>query len=253
MDSPAITIILVITGAVLLVAAAGIWISGRSGKSTGIVSLSGGVLAGIALFWVLPELCKHFGWVAGPVWLMTGFFLLWLVDRFLYPVCPACSHTHDHGACSTPLHGFALPLILAAGVHSFFDGLGLAASHEAVAGELGRAVFWGIALHKLPEGLALGAILRASLRTGVAAGAAAVATQIPMLAGGAVEILLSPYLEAQWLAVLLGIAGGSFLYLGIHTMHGEWKRRGPAVAFFVACAGVAAAAILRHSLGLLGH
>ena len=60
--------------------------------------------------------------------LAIGFTLLWVIDHYVYPVCPTCSHTHDHGSCSESLHGFAAPLLIASGLHSFFDGWSLAVS-----------------------------------------------------------------------------------------------------------------------------
>ena len=89
----------------------------------------------------------------------------WQQNRYVYPVCPMCAHDHDHSACSTELHGFAGPLIVAAALHSFLDGWSIATVQLGVPLGLRVAVPLAIALHKLPEGIALGGILRASLRT----------------------------------------------------------------------------------------
>ena len=48
------------------------------------------------------------------------------------------------------------------------------------------------------------------------------------LAGGAFESALAPHLNPHSLYALLAIAGGSFLYLGGHAVHGELRRSGPA-------------------------
>ena len=60
-----------------------------------MVPFSGGVLMGVALFWVLPEMAEFFRWPMAIAWTAAGFGLLWFVDRFVYAVCPACSHTHS--------------------------------------------------------------------------------------------------------------------------------------------------------------
>ena len=205
------------------------------------------------MFWIMPEIAERFGWIRGPGWLLAGFALLWAVNRWIYPVCPTCAHSHDHDACSTRLHGFAAPLITAAALHSLLDGLGIAVSQNPISGDLGRAVFWGIVLHKVPEGLALGVILRASLKTWKGAMAGCLLTQIPMLAGGMLETLADPFLNVKWVVILLAMAGGSFLFLGTHTIHIEWKRKSAMPAFTAAIAGAAVAAILQQALRALGH
>ena len=246
-------ILLTIIVVVLAAAALGIWLSSRQGTASAILPFSGGILAGIALFWVLPALAERFSFPAAAGWLAAGFALLWFVDRYVYHVCPVCAHTHDHDTCFTRLHGFALPLILAAGLHSFFDGVGIAAAQNAGTGELGRAVFWGIVLHKSPEGVALGVILRASVGSWPAAMLGAAATQLPMLLGGLLGSLLAPRLDSQWLVCLLALAGGGFLYLGFHAVHGGWRQRRAISAFAAACLGAAGGAVIQHLLAGFVH
>src|SRR5258708_11561617 len=69
-------------------------------------------------------------WPGALAWITAGFALLWVIDRFVYPVCPACSHPHDHEHCSATLHGFAPPLLLAAALHSALDGWSVAAARQ---------------------------------------------------------------------------------------------------------------------------
>jgi len=80
-----------------------------------MVPFGGGVLLGVAAVWILPEMAEFFGWPAALAWTAAGFALLWFVDRYLHPVCPACSPGHEHDDCATRLHGFATPLLIAAG------------------------------------------------------------------------------------------------------------------------------------------
>jgi zinc transporter ZupT len=231
---------------VLSSAAAGVWLGGRRRSPVGLVPLSGGVLAGVALFWMLPEVAGRLGWTAALGTLAGGAGLLWGVDRFVYPVCPVCSHSHDHASCAARLHGFAAPLILAVGIHSFLDGVGIAVSQAADAGAVGRAVLWGLALHKVPEGLALGIMLRASVRSWAGALGGSLAAQAPMVAGTWIEAWVAPGLGDSGIMVLLAAAGGSFFFLGAHAVHGEFKReRGPA-ALAAAGAGFLVAALLPH-------
>lgn len=231
---------------VFLLALAGVLIGVRLTSMPALtrrmVPFSGGVLLGIAVFWVMPEMASFFGWPSVLMWVAAGFGGLWLIDRFVYPVCPSCSHSHNHESCATRLHGFAAPMLISAGLHSFLDGWALAAGQQ---NDLGPAFVWGLALHKLPEGLALGVIVRAALtsRWRVLVGCAA--AEAFTIVGAGLEMIVSPYLGMQWLNGLLALAAGTFLYLGYHAVHGEYQRRGMIPAFMPALTGVAGSSVIR--------
>src|SRR5580700_4899290 len=91
--------LLLITLIAILSAVAGVWLESIGRLSRPMVPFGGGVLIGVALFWVLPEMAEFLGWPGAVGWLGGGFALLWAIDRFVYPVCPACSHTHEHEVC----------------------------------------------------------------------------------------------------------------------------------------------------------
>jgi zinc transporter ZupT len=247
------SLLLTATGAAVLSAAAGIWLMTVPRRSTRLVLFSAGLLLGFAAFGIWPELAETFGWLGGLVLLCSGFILLWTINRYVYPVCPACSHTHDHNSCAITLHGFALPLIAAAIVHSMLDGWGIAASRENGSGSAGMAVFLGVALHKIPEGLAYGAILRAALRSRFGAFAGVVFAQSPTMAGDLVNRWWGAYLGHYWMGLPLALVGGSFLFLAFHAVHGDVKRRGVAPALAPALTGLAGAALLHQGLHLFLH
>ena len=225
----------------------GVWLEDAAParlRARGLVPFGGGVLMGVAVFWVLPEMAEFFGWPAAVAWIAGGAAGLGLIDRYVYPVCPACAPGHDHDHCTARLHGFATPLLAAAALHSALDGWGLMAGQNAASG-LGAAFGVGIAAHKIPEGLALGVIARAAMPGRSAALIWCAAAQAATLAGAGLESALTPYFGAQGLHVLLALAGGSFLYLGGHAIHGELRRSGPKPAFFPALTGVAGSSVLR--------
>ena len=161
--------------------------------------------------------------------MLAGFAGLWLIDRHLYAVCPACSHTHNHESCGRQLHGFATPLLIAASLHSFFDGWSLAVSQQQGFESLRLAFLLGIGVHKLPEGLALGATVAQSL----------------MLAGGILAVFLAPHMGVNWTIGFLAVAAGAFVYLGYHAIDSEYQQRGVATTVMPALAGAVGAAALR--------
>jgi len=226
-----------------LSAAAGVALNSLTSFSRRLVPFAGGVLIGVAAFWVLPEISGTLSWGTALAWLAGGAGLLWAVDRFIYPVCPACSHPHDHDHCAADLHGFAPPLLMAAAVHAALDGWSAVAASGVA--HLGPAFVTAIAIHKVPEGLALGLIVRAAMTSrGTALGWCALA-ELATLAGAGLEMLLAPYIGPRVLTIFLAVAGGSFLYLGGHAVHGEWRRRGVGAAFVPAMAGLASPTVLR--------
>jgi zinc transporter ZupT len=242
----------VITAVAILGAAAGVWLTSHHVWSRRLVPFSGGLLMGVALFWVLPEMAAFFHWFTALAWIVAGFAALWGVDRFVYPVCPSCSHPHHHDEGAATLHGFAAPLLLAAGLHSALDGWSLSAAHDSQ--NLGTAFVLAIAVHKIPEGLALGVIARAAMDSRRAALGWCAAAESATVLGAGLEIVLAPHLGPTVVHSLLALAGGTFLYLGGHAVHGEFRRRGAGegagvramtTAIYPALAGIAAPSLLR--------
>jgi zinc transporter ZupT len=234
----------IVTGIAILSAASGVWLTSLHSLARRLVPFAGGVLIGVAVFWVLPEMAESLKWPGALAWITAGFALLGVIDRFVYPVCPACSQPHDHEHCSATLHGFAPPLLLAAALHSALDGWSVVAAGNGTA-QLSASFGLAIAIHKIPEGLALGVIVRAALDSRTAALGWCALAEGATLAGAALEIVLAPYLSQYALHVLLAVAGGSFLYLGAHAVHGEWRRSGMGPTFVPALTGVAGPSVLR--------
>jgi zinc transporter ZupT len=216
-----------------------------------VIPFSAGVLLGVAVFGLVPVLAAELGWLASGFLFAGGYSALLLVNRYVHPVCPTCSHDHDHHECSTELHGFAAPLIAAAALHSFLDGWSIATVQLAVPLGLRVAVPLAICLHKLPEGVAFGGILRASTRTRSEAMLWAAMAEGVTLVGGALGLLVGPRLGTSWITWPLGFAAGWIFYLGYHAVHEEWKSRGARPAFLSALTGAAGAAALQRGADAL--
>jgi zinc transporter ZupT len=238
----AVLIPIAITILAVLSVACGVSLNSRPALSRRLIPFSGGILMGVALFWVLPEMAVFLRWSAALAWIASGFAVLWVIDRYVYPVCPACSHTHLHDHCATRLHGFAAPLLMAAALHSALDGWSAVAAQGSL---FGTVFLFGIAAHKVPEGLALGVIGRAALEKRSTAFAWCAAAECATLAGAGLQAFLAPYLGPYGVHALLALAGGTFLYLGGHAVHGESQRSGSTPAFVSALTGVAGSSVFR--------
>ena len=237
--SPAIWV----TFIAVLCAFAGVWLGSVHAIARKLVPFGGGTLVGVGLFWILPEMAEALHWSGALLWLGLGCVLLGVIDRYVYPVCPSCSPAHDHEHCASSLHGFATPLLIASAIHAALDGWNVAASGEETSLSLGFLA--GIATHKIPEGLAQGVISRAALGSRRSAMLWCLLAQASTLVGAASEGALAPYLGSQTLHALLALAGGSFLYLGWHAVHGELRRSGATLALVPALTGVAGSSVLR--------
>ncbi len=210
-----------------------------------VVPFSAGVLLGVALFGLLPELAEEQGWLPTLGLFAAGYLLLLVVNRFS-PVCPTCAHDHDHDHCATELHGFAAPLLGAAVLHSFLDGWSVATVQSRAPLGLRVAVPLAIALHKFPEGIALGGIVRVSMKSRSAALACCTLAEGTTLIGGIAGLAMAPRLGTEWITYPLGITAGWLVFLGYHAVHAEWKRRGPRLAFASALTGIAGAAVIQR-------
>jgi len=229
----------------------GLWLTSAGRRARIVVPFSAGVLLGVVLFGLLPELTAETGWWRTALMFAGGYGLLLLINRKVAPVCPSCAHDHDHLRCDTVLHGFAAPLISASILHSFFDGWSIATAQMAVPLGIRVTVPLAIALHKIPEGIALGAIVRASLSSRAVALGWCVVAEGATLGGGALGLAIAPRLGTAWITYPLGIAAGWLFYLGAHAVHEEWKRRGPATALVTALTGAAGAAALQQGVEAL--
>ena len=232
--------------------ACGVWLGHGRGLSPRIAAAGGGLLFGISLFWMLPEMAEHSGWLFSFIALCIGLAALWAIDHFVHPICPSCSHNHDHAHCGAPpLHGFAAPLLIASGIHSLLDGWSVVLLNGR--GMPGLAILLGLGLHKIPEGLGLGLIARKSMSSSYRAFFACAAAECLTIFGAWIEpqadhAALTRFGPA-WSTAVLALIGGSFLFLGFHVVHGSRHRTGVVPTFFLTLAAVGCAAAVHWHLG----
>src|ERR1700730_7374990 len=94
-------------------ACVGAYLQIAHGRTRMLVPVSGAILLAVSLFSILPEIAGEAGWLRAGALYLFGYSLLFVIDRYVHPVCPSCSHDHDHGHCEAQLHGFSVPLLLA--------------------------------------------------------------------------------------------------------------------------------------------
>ncbi len=173
---------------------------------------SAGFMIALALVEALPEAFAQDPRSAAPV-VLLGYLLVHITQHTLAPHFHFGEETHAVSATTrrAALAGLAL--------HTFFDGVAIA-SGFAVTPALGLLFFFAIALHKLPEGVAIASLVLASggtARSGMLTAAAmGVAT-----VGGALLTGMSPVLARHGLALSAGV----MIYVGASNLVPEFQQR----------------------------
>ncbi len=180
-----------------------------------------GALLGITAFDILPEAKAVLSW---PVFLSAVFFgyaLLWVIGRFVFYVCPSCAIAHVHES-DLARKGSLILLGSALGVHCLLDGMAIATGSElSQRAEIGALI--GVALHKLPEGLALGLLLVGARYARRKALLIASGIEAITIAGAIVGTLVTRVPGQVPVGLVFAVVGGSFVYLVFNALGGAFE------------------------------
>jgi len=108
-----------------------------------------------------------------------------------------------------------------------------------------------VCVHKIPEGLALGALLLGAGFTRAKTLALVAAVEATTLLGGAIGSLVLHNISHAWLAAILTHVGGGFLFLAAHAVRGEIFEHHKTLVLTNFTAGFAAIGVLTLLLHLL--
>jgi zinc transporter, ZIP family len=216
-----------------------------------LISLAAGTLLGVTLFSIIPESYSYL-----PLWqlfaaLISGYAVFSLVSRYVFHVCPACAASHFDEAATHRFGEIAFAMVVALGLHSTMDGLALALGKEAeLLGGVDASLLLAICIHKIPEGLALCALLLAAGIPRIAALSWVAAVEATTLLGGAIGIWLAPHISGTWLDLGLAHVGGGFIFLAIHAVFGELVKHGRKLVLANFAAGVLLILVLNMAIRL---
>ncbi len=192
-----------------------------------LISLGAGTLLGVTLFGILPESFESLRWWELLLALASGYFVFALITKYVYHVCPACAASHFDEATAHRFSEIASAMMVALAIHCTVDGLALAAGNEAQQDqtETGRAAAFtivaAVCVHKVPEGLALGALLLGAGMSRWGVISRVMAVESTTLLGGVVGLVFLKHVSAFWIGAALAHAGGGFLFLAVHAVLGE--------------------------------
>lgn len=177
-----------------------------------ILPLAAGALLGVTAFDLFPEAEQSLQWPGLIAGATAGYLALWLIGRYVVDVCPSCTLGHSGETSALAGKGALLLLAGALGIHCLLDGVALASGDRLSQGGEWAALF-GIGMHKIPEGAALGVLL---VGTGASkARAVGIATLVEglTLIGGVAGAVLLARPDSRLIGALLALVGGGFLYL----------------------------------------
>ena len=218
------------------------------GRITALVGAAAGALLAVSLVSILPEAAHRLSPVPLAAAAASGYLLLFLIGKYIFPICPACAgEAMEARAAARQRGGVVALLAFVVTLHSVIDGVAVAVGHALDEAD-DLPLLLAVSLHKLPEGLALAALL---LRAGCAPRAALIGTAVieaTTLLGAALGAATLGGLSSFWLGALLAHAGGGFIYLALHTLLGGASVREKAVHLSCGTLGFASVALLLWGL-----
>jgi zinc and cadmium transporter len=198
------------------------------------MALGAGYMLAVAFTDVIPESVR-IGGQSAFLFVLIGYFLVHLFEHIFAPHFHFGEETHTemvrHHRAQTALFGL--------GIHTFFDGVAIAAGF-LVSTWLGGVIFVAIFLHKLPEGFTIASVVLASGQSREKAVAAAGALGVATLLG----VLLTGLLQAQ-LRYALPLSAGVTVYVAATDLLPEVNREPGWRTAVLVLGGVASLLILQ--------
>lgn len=221
-----------------------------------LISLGAGTLLGVTVFVILPQSYNALSWWGLLLAAGSGYCLFALISKYIYHVCPACAASHFDESTTHRFSEIAAAMMLALAVHCTADGIALSAGSTAHESNLpgGRVLDWSLVLaicvHKVPEGLALGALLLGAgfKRANVVLRVAGV--EAATLLGGVLGWLLLRGTSGLALDAVVAHVGGGFLFLAAHAVFGEILKHHKTLVLTSFAAGIGTIGVLALLLRL---
>lgn len=207
-------------------------------KLCSLISISAGALLGAAVVGILPEVSVNLSLFQLILSTFSGYLLFWVISKYYFHVCPACSASHFDEQTTKRFSEIVLLLFTALSFHSFLDGLALSTGGMTEPGKA-NSILIAVLAHKFPEGLAL-----ASLMVGANYTKAKILKYVFFVESATVfgaligDLFLAKYFNMYWLAFVEAHIAGGFVYLSFHAVFGELLKNHKALVIISFFAGL---------------
>lgn len=214
---------LAVSLAACLSAFLGGWLALRAIRYVGlIIAIGAGIRIGAAFVDLIPESIAHLGSLeSAMLWTATGFLAFYVLEQMTtLHVGHETAVELDHDSATHQHLGVAGALGM--GIHSFLDGVALAAG-IAVGGGLGIVIASVVIVHRFSDGIGVVSFLLASRTTSSTAWRWLTVVAVAPIAGVVVGTILA--VPDAVLGAMLGFFAGFFLYVGAAELLPEAHRR----------------------------
>ena len=190
------------------------FLQGRAATMRLISGVAAGYLLSAALVRIIPESIEQ-GGEGTAFWVLGGFLLVHVMEHGITPHFHYGEETHPDGG---PMTG--IMALVGLSLHSFMDGLALAAANHTHSGSnLALFMFLAVLLHRIPEGATISSIflVRGFGKRGalLASAILAVATLLGAISQSAMHMNPAP---------VLAMAGGLVIYVASSDLLPEAQR-----------------------------
>ncbi|HHY17654.1 MAG TPA: ZIP family metal transporter [Firmicutes bacterium] len=213
------------------------------GRLSFLLAASGGVMISISLVELIPEAIEVGSKAMAAAGLLMGVLALFILDMVL-------PHTHGslfrcekrgvyHGERTAKMRSMGLLIGLGIAMHNLPEGLAIGAAY-AHQESLGFGVSLMIAAHNIPEGMAMAVPLKAGKMKPGAVVLSTILAGIPVGVGALAGVLLGQ-VSPVVLSVSMGFAAGAMMYVVSDELipeahlcgHGEYPTVGLVVGIFL--------------------
>ncbi len=168
-----------------------------------LISFSAGALIGGAFLHLIPEAVEKSGQNGVYVWVIVGFILFFILEKYLY-----WRHCHQ-GKCA--IHSFTYLNLIGDGVHNFIDGL-IIGSAFVVSVNFGVGASFAIIMHEIPQEIGdFGVLVYGGLKKNKALFYNFLSA-ITAIVGTVIGYVLANTSDV-FLKLLMPVAAGGFIYI----------------------------------------
>jgi len=186
-----------------------------------LISFSAGGLFGAAIFTLIPESLHLMNSIEVILGIISGYLLFWLLTKYYSHVCPACSASHFDERTAKKFSEIVRALLIALSLHSFLDGVAIS-TKDIIENSSDTSIFIAVLTHKLPEGLALAALMfSANYSREKIFGYVFAVEMITVVGAITGNLLLRSYVSDILMSLVMSHISGGFIFLASHAVLGE--------------------------------